>query len=108
MSDTPERAVLTRRGLLAGAGAVGAGVAAASAGLLAGPSAAAVAPSRLMLSPGAPPDSTFFGRIFPRLAPFAEASDTVRAALMEVGAPGGIMDAGDDLASGPKALIVDP
>src|SRR5215472_2100729 len=108
MSDTPERAVLTRRGLLAGAGAVGAGVAAASAGLLAAPSAAAVAPSRLMLSPGAPPNSTFFGRIFPRLAPFAEASDTVRAALMEVGAPGGIMDAGDDLASGPKALIVDP
>src|SRR6516225_9389048 len=112
MSDTPGQARLTRRGLLAGAGAVGAGLAAASAGLLAGPAAAAPvaagAPSRLMLPPGAPSSSAFFGRMFPRLAPFAEASDTVRAALLEVGAPGGIMDARDDLAAGPKALIVDP
>jgi hypothetical protein len=112
MSDTSERARLTRRGLLAGAGAVGAGWAAASAGLLAGPataaSAAAGAPSRLMLPPGAPASSAFFGRLFPRLAPFAEASDTVRAALLEVGAPGGIMDAADDLAAGPKALITNP
>ena len=46
--------------------------------------------------------------MFPRLAAFAEANDTVRQALMEVGAPGGILDAGDDLAAGPKALIVNP
>jgi hypothetical protein len=32
----------------------------------------------------------------------------VRAALLEAGMPGGILDAGDDLAAGPKALIVDP
>jgi Animal haem peroxidase len=50
----------------------------------------------------------FFGRIFPGLPPFAAATDTVRAALLEVGMPGGIMDAQDDLAAGPKALIVDP
>jgi Animal haem peroxidase len=49
-----------------------------------------------------------FGRIFPQLPPFAAATDTVPAALLEVGQPGGIMDAGDDLAAGPKALIVDP
>src|SRR5215467_8772675 len=52
--------------------------------------------------------SAFFGRMFPGLAPFAEPSDTVQAALLEVGAPGGILDAGDDLAGGPKALITDP
>ena len=32
----------------------------------------------------------------------------MRAALLEVGQPGGIMDAHDNLAAGPKALIVDP
>ena len=49
-----------------------------------------------------------FGRIFPDLPPFAAATDSVRAALLEVGLPGGIMDARDDLAAGPKALILDP
>src|SRR5262249_17586046 len=57
---------------------------------------------------GAPANSMNFGRIFARLPPFAEADDTVRAALMEVGMPGGIMDARDQLSAGPKALIVDP
>jgi len=61
-----------------------------------------------MLPPGGPASSAFFGRMFPGLAPFAEATDTVRAALLEVGAPGGILDAADDLAAGPKALIVNP
>jgi hypothetical protein len=50
--DTPEHPGLTRRGLLAGAGAAGAGLAAASAGLLAGPATAASAapstPARLI------------------------------------------------------------
>ena len=112
MSDSSERDGLTRRGLLAGAGAVGAGLAAASAGLLAGPAAAAPAAAGaragLGLPPGAPASSGFFGRMFPALAPFAEATDQVRAALREVGAPGGILDAVDDLAAGPKALITDP
>jgi hypothetical protein len=49
-----------------------------------------------------------FGRIFPQLPPFAPVTDAVQAALLEVGAPGGIMDAQDDLAAGPKELIVDP
>jgi hypothetical protein len=112
MSDSDGRSGLTRRGLLAGAGAVGAGLAAGPAGLLAGrpaaARAAAEAPARLGLPPGAPASSGFFGRMFPGLAPFADATDTVRAMLLEVGQPGGILDAGDDLAAGPKALITDP
>jgi len=58
--------------------------------------------------PGAPADSGLFGRMFPGLPPFAEATGTVRAALLEVGMQGGIMDALDDLAAGPKNLITDP
>jgi hypothetical protein len=57
---------------------------------------------------GAPVSSVDFGRIFPSLPPFAEANDTVRAALLEVGRQGGILDAQDNLAAGPKALIVNP
>ena len=48
-----------------------------------------------------------FGRIF-RLRPFAEQSPKVEAALRELGKPGGLLDAADQLAAGPKALIVDP
>jgi hypothetical protein len=49
-----------------------------------------------------------FGRLFPRLRPFAEPSPHLDAALLELGQPGGILDAQDDLAAGPVALIVDP
>jgi hypothetical protein len=49
-----------------------------------------------------------FGRMFQGLPPFAAPTDAIRAALMEVGKPGGLMDAKDDLAAGPIALIVDP
>jgi hypothetical protein len=104
----------SRRRLLAGTGAAGAGLLAASTGVLPGvagrarASTAVSAMQRDRLGPGVPPDSGLFGRIFPGLPPFAEATDTVRAALLEVGMQGGIMDAGDDLAAGPKNLIVDP
>jgi hypothetical protein len=55
------------------------------------------------------PRSTFydqgrFGRLFPTLPPFASDTPLVRAALSELGRPGGPMDAGDDL-SDPIALI---
>jgi hypothetical protein len=43
-----------------------------------------------------------------RLAPFAPPTDAVRNALLELGKPGGIMDANDNLSAGPVALIVDP
>src|SRR5216110_1798410 len=58
-----------------------------------------------------PPDPALtghFGRMFRNLPPFAPPTDAVRDALMELGRPGGILDANDDLAAGPVALIVDP
>ena len=48
-----------------------------------------------------------FGRMF-RLPPFAPPTDRVRDALSELGEPGGLMDAEDDLRAGPVALIADP
>src|SRR5262249_6025435 len=57
-----------------------------------------------------PPDPALtghFGRMF-HLPPFAPPTDAVRGALMELGRPGGIMDANDNLAAGPVALITDP
>ena len=96
----------TGAGLLAGSAATGAGLATSSAEAASGPPA--VDPRKYAHGHGALASRVDFGRIFPELPPFAEANDTVRAALLEVGKPGGIMDAGDQLAAGPKALIVDP
>jgi hypothetical protein len=48
-----------------------------------------------------------FGRIF-RLPPFAEPNARVEAALVELGRPGGRLDAKDELAAGPVRLITDP
>ncbi len=48
-----------------------------------------------------------FGRMF-ELKPFAEPTSAVKAALLELGKAGGILDAGDNLAAGPIQLIVDP
>jgi hypothetical protein len=58
-----------------------------------------------------PPDPALtgnFGRMFRNLPPFAPPTDAVRDALMQLGSPGGIMDANDNLAAGPVALITDP
>jgi hypothetical protein len=47
--------------------------------------------------------------MFPDVEPFFdEASPQLIAALREIGKPGGIMDAGDDLAAGPVELITNP
>ncbi len=57
-----------------------------------------------------PPDATvsgYFGRMF-HLPKFAPPTNAVRDALMELGRLGGILDANDDLAAGPVALITDP
>ncbi len=51
---------------------------------------------------------TAFGRIFPNLPPFADASDRVKAGLLEFGRAGGILDAKDNLDAGPTLLITDP
>ena len=110
----------SRRDFLKGLGATGAGLVAgtigAGAGAATSPADAAAAATPAAASPGSyararpggPASSVDFGRIFSGLPSFAEANDTVRAALLEIGMPGGIMDAGDHLAAGPKALIVDP
>ena len=52
-------------------------------------------------------NASHFGRMF-HLPPFAEATPAVRAALIRLGARGGPLDARDNLAAGPVALIVDP
>ena len=53
-------------------------------------------------------DAGRFGRLFGELPPFAADTPDVRAALMEIGKPGGIMDAKDNLTKTPAELITDP
>jgi hypothetical protein len=48
-----------------------------------------------------------FGRLFPRLRPFADPSSRLNDALLELGEPGGLLDAKDDLKAGPVRLITD-
>ena len=95
-SDRPG-SPLTRRGLLRRAGA---GAAAASAlGLAqdAVPAAAAVVR----------PSTRRFDRIFHALPPFQQPSARLTGALIELGRPGGVLDAKDPLERGAKDLIVD-
>jgi len=81
-------------------GAVGSGLALSGAGLLGVREALA---QRFVLR------EDKFGRLFPRLDPFFyRASDALNRALLEIGKPGGVLDANDNLAAGPVALIVDP
>ena len=101
----------SRRNFLAGMGATAAGVAATSIAGVPGLSMTSAATAGI--SPpgghgGAPSRSDLFGRMFPSLPPFADANDTVRNALLEVGRAGGLLDAGDDLSAGPTRLITDP
>ena len=115
MSDTHNRGP-SRRDFLRGLGATGIGLVAGSIGAGTGVATSPAEAATPALRPGrhphrhrgAPASSADFGRIFPDLPPFAKANDMARAALLEVGKPGGIMDAGDRLSAGPKALIVDP
>ena len=48
-----------------------------------------------------------FGRMFPHLPPFGEPTPALKDALLEMGKPGGLMDAQDALERGPIDLIVD-
>lgn len=115
MSSRTRYPVPSPRDFLKGVGAADAGLAAGSIGSDRGLNGSAVADapaasprSYARGSGSAPASSVDFGRIFPDLPPFADATYTVRAALLEVGQQGGILDAQDNLAAGPKALIVDP
>jgi hypothetical protein len=49
-----------------------------------------------------------FGRMFPTLPKFAAQTKKIEAALMELGMKGGLLDANDNLAAGPVALIANP
>ena len=66
------------------------------------------APIALGQQPAAAPSSDHFGRMFNNLPPFAPQNAKVTEALIELGKPGGLMDAKDNMAAGPIALIVDP
>ncbi|TMK66602.1 MAG: peroxidase [Actinobacteria bacterium] len=91
------RSFLRRAGAGAGAVAVSGGLGAAMA-----PRAAAARSATVSTGP------TTFGRIFPNLPPFAAATDDVKAALKDLGKPGGLLDAKDDLSKGPVLLITEP
>jgi hypothetical protein len=65
------------------------------------------------LASGQQPDasatsSDHFGRMFNNLPPFAPQNAKVTEALIELGKPGGLMDADDNLEAGPLELIRDP
>jgi hypothetical protein len=94
----PQRSV-SRRWFLGGVGASAAGaVALTTRGAIAQTGDAATAAT--------PADR--FGRMFPDLPPFISADERRLAALRDMGKPGGLMDAKDNLAAGPVQLIADP
>src|SRR4051812_13501199 len=92
MSERLTRTGISRRRLLASAGAgavaIGAG---GTLGTLLGPSPASAASDR-------------FGRMFPSLPSFAPATSQVRAALLDISKAGGITDAKDPMSQGAEAL----
>jgi hypothetical protein len=110
-TDEPtEPTRLTRRRAL---GRLGIG----AAGMLAGPGllgptpgakAAGTAAPRGCAAAGRGADPSRFGRLFGDLKPFAEPGPRLTAALLELGKPGGLLDANDDLSAGPVRLITDP
>ena len=114
--DPRKRPTQSRRSFLGRFGAVSAGVALAGCDMPGVPGgqdpAPAPAPSAPPAEGGAPiipiggPPNTF-GRLFD-LPPFAEDSPALQEALVDIGRPGGIMDANDDLSAGPIELITNP
>lgn len=98
---------LPRRRLLQ-AGLTGVGAAALTR-LPAGPAGASTGCP--MAAGGGHGPSMTFGRMFPDLPAFADNTSSLRAALAELAAPGGPLDAQDDLFGpdgGPVKLITDP
>jgi hypothetical protein len=89
---------LSRRKFLGGLGVTAAGAAAV---------AAAPAITGVGQADAATPADRF-GRMFPDLPPFIPTDDRRRAALIDIGKPGGILDAKDPLQEGPVRLITNP
>jgi hypothetical protein len=82
---------------MSGVGATAAGAVVVGAGpAVADPAAVAVTPADR------------FGRIFPDLPSFVAADNRSRAALTDIGKPGGVLDARDPLGEGPVRLITNP
>ena len=110
MSEISQQSPFSRRSFL---GTVAAGAAGLVVGCPMGARADSVEPSSTSKSDGEDQNqnqttaSDRFGRMFPRLAPFAPASPGLTQALIELGRPGGILDANDPLDRSPKDLIVD-
>ncbi len=92
---------ITRRGFLTGLGS-GAAAVAGTAVLSPSDALAERVESRVRHQPQR------FSRMFERLPPFADATPAVRAALTDLGAPGGLMDAQDALHLGPLELLTKP
>jgi hypothetical protein len=88
-------------------GTLGAGAAGMLAGPVLGSQQASAADSARHGCSAAHASPTTFGRLFD-LEPFARNTPAVQQALLELGTPGGLLDAKDDLAAGPVRLITDP
>jgi hypothetical protein len=101
MQEQPETQArgVSRRGFLTGIGAGAAG----AAGAVVLPTDAIAQQQREQTQTR--PDR--FTRMF-ELRPFADPTPQVQQALRDIGAPGGLLDAKDDLAAGPVNLILDP
>lgn len=106
---------ISRRGFIGavgagaiGAGAVGVGAVVTGAGGLIEHSAANQPTTPPILGPtGDGVSASRFGRIF-QLPAFAGPSDALTEALTDLGKPGGLLDARDNLSADPAALITDP
>jgi hypothetical protein len=99
------RGRLSRRGFLNRVGATAGAVVASGgiAGAFSGPTHAVHAASQFVST-----DPQHFGRLFPNVEAFASPSTEVTQALVALGAPGGPLDAHDQLSAGPVKLISDP
>jgi hypothetical protein len=106
-----ERTASRRHLLQAGAaGAAGAGLMAVAGGAASPAAAATGCPMGGASASGAAP-SAMFGRMFEHLRPFAANTPGLQQALLDLAAPGGMLDAQDDLFGpdgGPVLLITDP
>ena len=100
-----------RRMLQAGAAGVGAVALTGLGGALRNDRAVASSGGCPMGGGAAHTPAATFGRIFDDLPPFAANTSHLRQALLKIGAPGGMLDANDDLfgpGGGPVNLITDP
>lgn len=100
---------VNRRRFLGNAGRVigGAAGAAGAGAIIRGAPHAGVNRAYAQPAAGQAAGSDHFGRIF-ELPAFAAPAAEVSAALVELGRPGGLLDAKDPLERGPKDLITDP